>query len=45
MGVFGGDDDKYVINLHFDKLSFLNGRWQDMWNGSFTKNSFQTFFG
>ncbi len=26
MGVFGGDDDKYVINLHFDKLSFLNGR-------------------
>jgi hypothetical protein len=45
MGVFGGDDHKYVINQHFDRLSFLNGRWQDMWGGSFLKITFQTFFG
>jgi hypothetical protein len=30
MGVFGGDDHKYVVNQHFDKLSFSNGRGQDM---------------
>jgi hypothetical protein len=33
MGVFGGYDHKYVVNKHFDKLSLLNGRWQDMWGG------------
>ncbi len=32
------------INI-FDKLSFSNGRWQDMWGGPFLKFSFQTFFG
>jgi len=37
MGVFGGDDHMYVVNKHFDKLSFSNGRWQDMWGGSFLK--------
>jgi hypothetical protein len=26
MGVFEGDDHKYVVNLHFDKPSFSNGR-------------------
>jgi len=35
MGVFGGDDHKYVANWHFDKLSFSNGKWQDMWCESF----------
>jgi hypothetical protein len=24
MSVFGGDDNKYVINKHFDKLSLSN---------------------
>jgi hypothetical protein len=45
MGVFGGDDHMYAVNKHFDKLSFSNGWWQDMWGGSFFKLSFQTFFG
>jgi hypothetical protein len=26
MGVFGGDDHEYVVNSHFDKLSFSNGK-------------------
>jgi hypothetical protein len=26
MGVFEGDDHKYVVNSYFDKLSFSNGR-------------------
>jgi hypothetical protein len=25
MGVFGGDDHKYMVNEHFDKLSFQMG--------------------
>jgi hypothetical protein len=45
MGVFGGDDHKYVVKKHCDKLSLSNGRWQDMWGGSFFKVSFKTFFG
>jgi len=40
MCVFGGNDHKYVVNQYFDKLSFSNGRWQDMWNGLFSKFSF-----
>jgi hypothetical protein len=26
MGVLGGNDHKYVVNEHFDKLLFSNGR-------------------
>jgi hypothetical protein len=39
MGVFGGDDHKYAVNWHFDKLSFSNGKWQYMQHGSFSKLS------
>jgi hypothetical protein len=45
MGVFGGDDHKYAMNQHFDKLSISNERWQYMWVGWFFKLSFWTFFG
>jgi hypothetical protein len=41
MGVFGGDDHKCVINYIFDKLSFSNGRWQNMWGGLFLKFYFK----
>jgi hypothetical protein len=33
MDVSGGYNHKYVVNKHFDKISFSNGRWQDMWGG------------
>jgi hypothetical protein len=44
MGVFGGND-KLCAKLTFGKLSLSNGRWQDMWSGSFKENAFKTFFG
>jgi hypothetical protein len=29
MGVFQGDDHKYVVNSNFDKQLISNERWQD----------------
>jgi hypothetical protein len=45
MGFFQTNDHKYAINISYDKQSFSNGRWQEMWGGLFLKFSFQVFFG
>ncbi len=34
MGVFQGDDHKYVVNSNFDKQLISNERWQDKWGGT-----------
>jgi hypothetical protein len=40
-------DNYNITNWCFLKWwkSLSNGRWQDMWNGTFLKKSFQMFFG
>jgi hypothetical protein len=35
MGFFQCDDHKYVVNYNFNKKTFSNGRWQEMWGGLF----------
>jgi hypothetical protein len=41
MGIFGGDDHKYVVKTDFNQLSLSNGRWQMCEMGHFKNFHFK----